>query len=350
VGLAVCSHHVQAWNKDGHEAVGMTASSASVRAATQHVKSLLDSDDLVDVSFWAHEVADREFDWARQMHFQPQPDTCELTSTTCEADNNLCLLPMIKHFYNQLNKANTTDVVTFPDGTDWSDQDAVKILSNLLADLHQPAHLGFQSWDMGRQKKVKFQGTQMSAYEYWDNVLINTFVQKQPNFWYSGWTHIRHCKADYDKAVEQWREHGEKCFDLWAQESLKIACEQIFQNKLFTGSDVPDISKGYNQAVKIMKEQLLKAGVRTAVVMDALFTDEHQFTHGSAIKQDLPKFHREKQPRHTLLEFGFNAILMFAMLGFFFWLLKRYSGKMAEGLPTHAKPTKTEMANLSKVV
>ena len=198
-----------AWNKDGHEAVGMVASSACVRDSTKHIKELLDADDLVDVSYWAHDVADASFDWARQMHFQPQPDVCTLTSTTCEDSGNLCLLPMIKHFYNQL-KQEPSDNVKFPDNIQWSDQDAVKLLTNLIADLHQPTHLGFQSWDMGRSKMVNFKGSQVSAYEFWDNTLVNTYIEQQPNFWYSGWTHIRHCKDDYDRAVEE--KFGEQSF------------------------------------------------------------------------------------------------------------------------------------------
>ncbi len=275
-----------AWNREGHEAIAMTASSASVRAATKNIKKLLDNDDIVDISYWAHDSADRKFEWARNMHFQPQPDTCSLTNLQCPDNGQLCILPMIKHFYNQLHKSLDKDAVrvTFPGNIEWSDQDALKLLSNLIADLHQPAHVGWQSWDMGRNKMVNFRGRQMSIYEFWDDALVATYADEEARMWYSGWTHIRNCKDDYDAALAQWREHGPKCFDMWAQESLTIGCEQIFQNPHFTnGGGVPDVDDVFIQAAEVMKRQILKAGVRTAVVMDALFTDEHQFSHGSAI-------------------------------------------------------------------
>ena len=186
-GLAVAPSLVSAWNKDGHEAVGMTASSAHVKAASQHIKQLFDgAEDLVDVSYWAHERADTTYEWARKLHFQSQPDTCELANAKCEDDGNLCLLPQIKHFYNQLHKSLDQDAVqvVFPNFVEWTDQDAVKMLSNLIADLHQPLHVGWASWDFGRNKKVNFRGKEMTAYEFWDHQVVQTVVDEQPGFWY----------------------------------------------------------------------------------------------------------------------------------------------------------------------
>merc|ERR1719464_1785737 len=96
---------VFAWDKDGHEAVGMTTMSALETQAVAHVKRLMHGKDAVDVAAWAHKV-NKKFPWTVDLHFQKQPAKepgakCKSANLTLCKDNR-CLVRGLKHFYGRL--------------------------------------------------------------------------------------------------------------------------------------------------------------------------------------------------------------------------------------------------------
>merc|ERR1719343_1830311 len=95
-----------------------------------------------------------------------------------------------------------------PAGITFSDTDALKMLINLIGDLHQPLHVGYASDDNGRKIKVNFRGKAMSLYDLWDKGISEEVRTKEENFWYGGWTHVQAVRRTYEADVKFWEENG----------------------------------------------------------------------------------------------------------------------------------------------
>jgi len=270
---------VLAWDKDGHEAIGMTTMSALQNGPTAQVKRLMGGKDAVDVAAWAHKV-NKKYPWTLQLHFQKQPSAgrCKnIDLSNCEG--NRCLVQALKHFYGRLvNKPLET--IDWGSGVKLTDADCVKYLINLMGDLHQPLHLGNAEDDMGKNIKVNFRGKTMSLYDLWDKELAQAVIKDSPGFWWGGWTHVQRTRSEYEKDSARWKQDGVGMFDQWATETMQFACEDVYKNPV-SGKMLVDEAKENGGIVRIsanlfeawkreMLSRMLVAGARTAIVVNSI--------------------------------------------------------------------------------
>ncbi|CAD7947236.1 unnamed protein product [Amoebophrya sp. A120] len=208
-----------AFDRDGHEAIGMTAMSAIERGKVlTTMKKLLKGKDIMDISGWAHAV-DEKFTWAQQMHYQtyklggqetdPYEQQCEnlsLLDDEAHCPGKMCLLPAMKHFYANIVKAKNVPAapaISFPGGHTFTDADGMKFLVNLLGDVHQPLHFLPSNGPLGSdapvkkkqdlpcfQKQVSSFAGKGSFYELWDKDMTQTIRTRNPMWWDGGWTNI----------------------------------------------------------------------------------------------------------------------------------------------------------------
>eukprot|EP00913_Durusdinium_trenchii_P021807 g20490.t1 len=82
-------------------------------------------------------------------------------------------------------------VAFWTEGIKFSDADFLKMLINLVGDLHQPLHVGYANDNSGRKVLVKFRGQTMSLYDVWDHAISEVVRTQESNFWLGGWTHVR---------------------------------------------------------------------------------------------------------------------------------------------------------------
>lgn len=106
---------------------------------------------------------DDTFPGVSRMHFQVHDDQkgqlwCGPSEGRVpQCQDGVCLLASVKHFYGKV-LADEGRAIEYPamdydkvePGVWFSDADAVKMLLNLLGDLHQPLHVGFASDDSGK--------------------------------------------------------------------------------------------------------------------------------------------------------------------------------------------------------
>merc|ERR1719487_2903536 len=104
---------VYAWDKDGHEAIGMTTMSAIEGPALAQLKRLMGGKDAVDVAAWAHKV-NKKYPWTTALHYQRQPDwQCGgNVSESLSCPKNRCLLKALKHFYGLLTHSDRPGLTT----------------------------------------------------------------------------------------------------------------------------------------------------------------------------------------------------------------------------------------------
>lgn len=359
--------NVSAWDKDGHEAIGMTAMSALEGTAAAQVKHLMGGKDAVDVAAWAHKV-NKKYPWTVPLHFQPQPSwNCGGSADTSMCGENRCLLKALKHLYGRLTNQNLV-TIDWPAGMHLTDADAVKYLINLIGDLHQPMHLSLASEDMGRNLTVVLRGKLMSMFDLWDSGLTQAIMQDSPSFWWGGWTHVQRTRVEYEKDSEKWKRDGVVSFDHWADETNKFLCESIHTNPVTgkplwkDGKDQPHVDVNlFGIWKREMLSRMLVAGARTAIVLNAILKHREGLPElhvGTAVKdlegeeEEPKKVHthgRKGDDHHPIhnAEEGIRAAFM--NLGIFFFtgaiflqLMKMWQGRDAVNAASRAKHTQAD--------
>lgn len=210
--------------------------------------------------------------------------------------DNRCLIKALKHFYGRLVNKPSVDI-NWGSGVKLTDADCLKYLINLIGDLHQPLHLGFDEGDMGRNISVNFRGRTMSLYDLWDKELTQAVMKDSPGFWWGGWTHVQRTRSEYEKDSAKWKTDGVGMFDQWATESLQFACEDVYRNPV-SGQRITDEAERQGGIARIddnlfeawkreMLSKMLVAGARTAIVVNSILAQrEAEHLHaGSGVAE-----------------------------------------------------------------
>lgn len=328
--LASCLACAGAFDTEAHDAAGQTTTSALDQVALKQVKRLLGGNDPGDVAGWGHAVDD-SYPGMERLHFQPhtsEPWCGPVAEKKAKCEDNICLLEAIKHFYGKIladegrkidyPQIDYSKVAKDSSGTvlKFTDADAVKMLINLLGDLHQPMHVAWESDSMGKNVQVKVKGKQMSLYDLWDKGVSEFIRTEESNFWLGGWTHVSAIQKEFQEDSAAWKRDGAfKTFDRWMDEAVKFACETAYthpetRGKL-GGPDAPgspvDIGQsGYFQIRQQWLRQVLLAGQRTAIVLNDILDAKgaSKLSEGSQVhtKQDDKKVEEEEAWEKELAE------------------------------------------------
>jgi hypothetical protein len=298
--LLACLPIVLAWDKDGHEAIGMTTMSALQNGPTAQVKRLMGGKDAVDVAAWAHKV-NKKYHWTVDLHFQRQHEGKCKPVDLSHCPDNRCLIQALKHFYGRLVNQEAPKIDWGADakgaGVKLTDADCLKYLITLMGDLHQPLHLGFEENDMGKNLTVEFRGQKMSLYHLWDKELAQAVMKDSPGFWWGGWTHVQRTRSEYEMDNERWKKDGVQMFTEWACESLKFACEDVYRNPVSgrqlseEAHDNGGVARVDDQLFEAWKREMLSkmlvAGARTAIVVNSILQqrEAEHLQGGSGVKE-----------------------------------------------------------------
>lgn len=355
---------VLAWDKDGHEAIGMTTMSALQNGPTAQVKRLMGGKDAVDVAAWAHKV-NKKYPWTTQLHFQRQPGGKCKEVDLSHCPDNKCLVKAMKHFYGRL-VGKPLEKIDWGVGIKLTDADCLKYLINLVGDLHQPLHLGFDDGDMGRNITVSFRGRTMSLYDLWDKELTQAVMKDSPGFWWGGWTHVQRTRTEYEKDSARWKTDGVAMFEQWATESLQFACEYVYRNPI-SGLRIDEEAQQHGGVFKIddqlfeawkreMLSKILVAGARTAIVVNSILAQREAGTlhSGSGVSElegeedDTAKAitaARRNGHRHVpghehvegLVAFGTNAVIFASVFFIFIYTQRQWQGHAVTDAAQKAK-------------
>eukprot|EP01066_Platyproteum_vivax_P008786 Platyproteum_vivax@DN3770_c0_g1_i2.p1 len=343
---------VFAWDRDGHEAIGMTAMSALKGKAVSQVKRLMNGKDVVDVSGWAH-LVNAKYPATKAMHFQAQStQLCELDISICP--NNLCLYKALRHFYGRLTgSTDAQDMMTYPDSLSLTDSDAVKFLINLIGDMHQPLHIGFTGDDMGRNTTTTYKGEKASLFDIWDRLLVQNAMRERPSFWNGGWTHVNAIKAEFEKERKEFEEQGADIFKAWMQDNLNVACTRVYRNPAtaeWLKGDFEVTASHDKQWFETLQKRLLLAGARTAIVLNAILEtrDAQKLRVGSGVtgivdpldeaalagKKRAGKLYklRDGTPK-WVTALGTNVVIIVVVVIAFLYIMRFYGGASHRHVP-----------------
>jgi hypothetical protein len=170
-------HHVTAWGPTGHRLVASSACSRIIPTARFWLETVLHTSDLCatfrDVSSWADEVGHTDGTW--EYHFVNSPyrsclpyDEERDCGDPTSADRK-CLVTGIMKFVR-----SSVSIESSPAEI----ESALKMLVHLMADLHQPMHLGFAE-DRGGNLIALTSPAETSLHEVWDGFITWSITETE---------------------------------------------------------------------------------------------------------------------------------------------------------------------------
>jgi hypothetical protein len=139
--------------------------------------------------------------------------------------------------------------------------DALRYLVHLMGDLHQPLHAGNESDRGGNSIRVTVKGEESTLHAYWDSKLLHQNVEDEEAF-------VAELLATITPADEKrWRRGHLRD---WTWESRQLAVDVAYGG--LSVGDPKTLDNEYaKQAWATTKEQLAKAGVRLAIIMNEMW-------------------------------------------------------------------------------
>ncbi len=243
-----------AWGFLGHKIAGQIAWDRLNPNARKAVQELLDpGQTLSSASTWADEVR-KDHPEAATWHYVNVPITEEKYLPKFE-DPKGGVVSRIIHFQKVLADPSTPRLQR---------QEALKFLVHFVQDMHQPVHVGHRSDRGGNQLQVQFFDKGSNLHRVWDSDLLEHSKRSQADY-------VRTLEARITPALAA--DWSQGTIEDWANESLKIARGAYTQpevaGELRSGAK---LSQPYYEAnLPIAEQRIEQAGVRLAVVLNAIF-------------------------------------------------------------------------------
>jgi nuclease S1 len=255
IALGALPANAWAWGAHAHRIATRIAESRLTPAARSAVRELLhQGDTLVDIANWAdhdgHEAVPGSAPWH---YVNVSIDAAHYDPRDCPSGG--CVVEKIKHFRKVLADRRAPRAER---------SRALLFLVHLVADVHQPLHVGDNRDRGGNDTQVQFfdQGTNM--HRLWDSGLIARGGDTE-DFWLADLaamdTSQAHTQA-MDGAVED-----------WATESL-LAARQAYREPT-TGRRIRPgqaLADAYLEAnLPVVRQRLYRGGIRLAMVLNAIW-------------------------------------------------------------------------------
>ena len=251
--ILLVSSFAFSWGPMGHRVIAKMAEERLTPAALAAIHDLLGSEtSLVDIAGWADEQ--KEDAESSPWHFVNVPITeSRYDNKYCQPEG--CVVSKIKDFRNILED---------PKSSKAEKRIALKFLVHLIADLHQPLHVGDTGSRGGNEIWVRYYGQDTDLHHVWDTLIMKHYSK------YEGvWLWEMTGKATLEKTLEWSRGTPED----WATESLQAARKAYSlpgqETVMKSGSKLGD--EYTSRAIPIIEEQLAKAGIRTAWMLNQIF-------------------------------------------------------------------------------
>lgn len=263
IALVLASHGSVgfAWGYTGHIIVGDIAEHYLTATAREQVHALLSADgsaSLGAISTWADEIkSDRPE--TKLWHYVDIP-LCGKADRDTYCPNGQCVTEQIKRFTEVLGDQNASPSKRI---------EALKFLTHLVADVHQPLHAEDNQDRGGNDIHVTFYAepkTTLNLHAIWDTDMIQQFVRDP-----SVEAHVL-IKRISPRDIKVW---STSAVDDWAAQShelaLKIAYGDLPGGYACGQPDPDNLAIGrkyYREAKPIIEMQLDRAGVRLAALLN----------------------------------------------------------------------------------
>lgn len=254
LGIAIIYAPLQsmAWGTEGHRVAGQIASSYLTPKARLAIKAILGDTSIAIASNWADFIkSDPNYSYLSSWHY-------------IDLDKNYTY-PELKDFLAQDTKVDAYTKLNFLISElkkkDLSKENKLlylRMLIHIVEDVHQPLHVGHTDDKGGNDIKVTWFNNPTNLHSVWDSQIID-FQQLSYTEYANTINHTTAAeRAKWQKAP----------ISEWIFESSQIA------GKLYDEVKTGDSLNGYKynfDHIAIVNQQLVKAGVRLAGILNQLF-------------------------------------------------------------------------------
>ncbi len=254
LGLAIIYAPLQsmAWGTEGHRIAGLIASSYLTPKAREAIKAILGDESIAITSNWADFIkSDPNYSYLSSWHYVDL--------------DKAYTYPELQEFLNHDTKVDAYTKLNFLIGElkkkDLSAENKLlylRMLIHIVEDVHQPLHVGHTEDKGGNDIKVTWYMTPTNLHSVWDSQLID-FQQLSYTEYAAA---INHTTATQRAA---WQKAP---ISQWLFESNQIA-EKVY-SEVKTGDTLNTYKYNFDH-IATLNQQLLKAGVRLAGILNQLF-------------------------------------------------------------------------------
>jgi hypothetical protein len=251
-----------AWGPEGHRIVAEIAEQYLEPETARQVREILDLQNathLAEVANWADQIRRERPETAPwhyvdiPIHPAPMPGVEGVNGYLPARDcpREACIVAQIDKLISQLQRDKQPS---------WPRLEALEFLVHFMGDIHQPLHAANDNDHGGNDVKVVFNGRKTNLHAVWDSGILEAAGVSGDERAYA----LRLARSITPDQLKRWR-FGTGAY--WADESHAIAVEVIYGTLPHEGM-LPD---GYETvALPIVNEQLEKAGVRLAMVLNVV--------------------------------------------------------------------------------
>jgi hypothetical protein len=248
-----------AWGYTGHRIIAEIAEQFLEPETAHKVRDLLAIENvstLADVSEWADQIRLQRPETAtwHYVNIPVHPAAGESDSYDAARDcpNNGCVVAQIERFERELADRELSERQRL---------EALKYLVHFIGDVHQPLHASNNHDRGGNEVQVTFMGHQTNLHAVWDTGVIESAVRGDER----GYA-LQLARNITGAERKLWSSDDPVS---WANDAHEIAGTEIYGKLPHDGA----IPESYEvQALPIVNEQLAKAGVRLAAVLNKVLT------------------------------------------------------------------------------
>ncbi|MGH9361752.1 MAG: S1/P1 nuclease, partial [Thermoanaerobaculia bacterium] len=242
------------WGPNGHRIVGEIAERHLSEQARREIAVILDGDGLSEVSTWPDEIrSEPAWKHADVWHYLSIDDGETLATTARDPKGDV--LEALQRFEAVLRDRQAPRE---------KKAEALRFYVHFAGDVHQPLHVGRRADRGGNEIRVKWFRQPSNLHSVWDHGLIESQSLSFTEF-------VRFIDDRTPRQVAAWRAAP---YAEWVRESfcLRGAVYDFGRETPADPALEPELGYGYAFAkMGIVEERLVKAGVRLAARLDAIF-------------------------------------------------------------------------------
>jgi hypothetical protein len=254
--LLLASGQIWAFGAEGHRRVVAIAESHISSTTAMHIKGIANDTDLGDLSLWPDKIRYLPtWEQSKYWHYVSVDDHEQLKHRKRHSEGDV--LSALAYFCDQLGK---------PEVGAQQQREALAFVLHLVADIHQPLHVGRRDDRGDNRIRVKWPGQKgtTNLHRVWDSLLLE-WPAKDPR------PPSHQLAAASQQQIDQWQSTA--AID-WARES-KALRNQVYDFGPLTQGQAKIISPRYiNRNKPVVEQRLLMAGVRLAGYLDRLFDSQ----------------------------------------------------------------------------
>ncbi|MDB5153609.1 MAG: nuclease [Mucilaginibacter sp.] len=254
LGIAIIYAPLQsmAWGAEGHRIAGQIADSYLTPKARAAIKAILGNESIAITSNWADFIkSDPNYNYLSTWHYidLDKVYTYAELQEYLNQDTKVDAYTKLNFLIGELKKKNLTrdNKLLY-----------LRMLIHIAEDVHQPLHVGHTEDKGGNDIKVTWFNNPTNLHSVWDSQLIE-FQQLSYTEYTASINHTTAAqRAEWQKAP----------ISAWLFESNQIA-EKIYA-EVKSGDTLNAYKYNFNH-IDIINQQLLKAGVRLAGILNQIF-------------------------------------------------------------------------------